>query len=210
MRFKSGGLEVTLRGLNPTQWMEDKEIQQVPRVGKKGLILQLIEPAELSRETLPIHVEFLLQQFKDEFEEPMGLPPPRSHDHAINLKEGISPILVRLYRYPFYQKEEIEKIVRELMSLGVIRMSQSLFSSPVLLVRKVDGSWRMCIDYVALNQETIKDKFPILVVDELLDELYRGKYFSKLDLRSGYHQIRVKEEDISRQPSKLMRGITSS
>jgi hypothetical protein len=81
-----------------------------------------------------------LEEFADIFADPKELPPKRSHGHAINLKEGAQPVSVRPYRYHFYQKEEIEKIVKELLQSGVIRCSQSSFSSPVLLVRKADGS----------------------------------------------------------------------
>uniref|UniRef100_A0A2N9HL73 Chromo domain-containing protein n=1 Tax=Fagus sylvatica TaxID=28930 RepID=A0A2N9HL73_FAGSY len=104
--------------------------------------------------------------------EPTGLPPQRAHDHHIPLQDNSNPVATKLYRYPYYQKIAIEKLVTELLNTGVIRPSNSPFSSSVVLVKKHDGSWRMCIDYRSLNKITIKDKFPIPVVDELLDELH--------------------------------------
>lgn len=105
-------------------------------------------------------------------------------------------MVVRPYSYPHFQKDEIERQCNK--QQGIVWPSRSLFSSPVLLVKKHDGTWRFCVDYQELNAKTIKDKFPIPVVEELLEELYGSKYFVKLDLKSGYHQVRMNPPDIDK------------
>ncbi|XP_042515336.1 uncharacterized protein LOC122089704 [Macadamia integrifolia] len=148
----------------------------------------------------------LLQSYEDVFQEPKGLPPQRAQDHRIPLKEGSGPVSIRPYRYPHFQKNEIEKVVADLSKTGVIRPSTSPYSSPVLLIKKQDNSWRMCVDYRMLNQSTVKDKFPMPMIDELLDELHGANYFTKLDLRSGYHQIRMHPGDVEKTTFRTHHG----
>ena len=100
---------------------------------------------------IPEAIVALLLDYKSVFATPKGLPPLRDHEHPITLKEGTQAVSQRPYRYPYYKKNEIENIVKELLPVGFIRNSSSPFVSPVLLVRKADGSWRICIDYRALN-----------------------------------------------------------
>ena len=145
---------------------------------------------------LPTDILTILEEHWAVFEQPCGMPPSRPFDHRIHLLPNTKPVNVRPYRYPYFQKAEIEKQVRDMLEQGIIRHSHSPFSSPVLLIRKKDGTFRFCIDYRALNKATVPDHFPIPTADELFDELGKAKYFTKLDLRSGYHQIRMKETDI--------------
>lgn len=85
------------------------------------------------------------------FDSPVGLPPKRCHEHAIVLKEGSNPVGVRPYRYPQFQIDKIERLIKEMLAVGIIQPSTSNFSSPVILVKKKDGSWRSCVDYRALE-----------------------------------------------------------
>nr|GEX61992.1 hypothetical protein [Tanacetum cinerariifolium] len=149
-----------------------------------------------SVEIVSTEVEQVLTQFTKVFEIPKDLPPQRSHDHQIPLMPNTPPINVRPYRYLPNQKDAIEGMVKELMDSVVIRASQSPFSSPIVMVKKKDDTWRMCIDYRQLNKHTVKDKFPIPVIEERIDELNGSVVFFKLDLSSGYHQVRIKEDEI--------------
>lgn len=129
----------------------------------------------------------ILTSFADVLQEPEGLPPVRAWDHQISLILGVQPVNTRSYHYPHQQKTELERLVTEMLTFGIIRPSQSPFASPALLVQKGDGTWWLCVDYKALNQLTIKDKFPIPIIEELLDELHGARVFSKLDLCSSHH-----------------------
>lgn len=129
------------------------------------------------------------------FAEPNSLPLRRNHDHFIPLKSDAIPVSISLIGINFFQKNEIEKRVAYMMSNGIIQPSHSPFFSLVLLVKK-DNSWRFCIDYRALNSMTIKYKFPIPLVDDLMDELHGSCIYSKIDLPAGYHQIRMGDKDI--------------
>ena len=175
---------------------------------KKGALCWVF-PSLFSKKNSSAHVllaDELQDQFQQVFQEPSELPPSSDIDHAITLVPNAPVVNKRPYRYSYDQKNEVERLVKELMIAGIIQHSKSPYASPILLVKKRDNSWRVCVSYRALNKLTIPDRFPIPVVDELIDELYGSRVFSKLDLRSGYYQIRMREEDIPETAFKTHEG----
>ncbi|XP_074327867.1 uncharacterized protein LOC141665786 [Apium graveolens] len=149
----------------------------------------------------------LKDKFASVFEEPRDLPPQRGRfDHKIPLTPGEGPVNIRPYSYPLKKRDIIEQLIQEMLERGIIQDSSSPFAYPVVLVGKKDGTWRLCVDYKEFNRKTIKDKFPIPVIDELIDELAGAEVFSKLDLRSGYHQLRLHPDDIFKTAFKTHTG----
>lgn len=146
----------------------------------------------------------LLSEFGHIFDEPRGLPLAQAFDHRIHLRQGADPVAVRPYRYPQLQKDELERQCAAMLQQGIIRPSTLAFSSPILLVKKADDSWRFCVDYRALNELTIRDKFPNPVVDELIDELKGACFFTNLDLR--YHQVRTHPADVEKTAFRTHHG----
>src|SRR5215213_2249375 len=164
-------------------------------------------PNENFSTTTP-EVKTLLQEFSDVFPEnfPDHLPPRRNVDHAIKLIPGSEPPSRPIYRMSFDEMNELKRQLADLLKKGFIRPSISPFGSPVLFVHKKEGTLRLCIDYRALNKITIKNRYPLPRVDELMDRLVGANYFTKIDLYSGYHQIRIKKEDIHKTAFRTRYG----
>nr|CAD1839581.1 unnamed protein product [Ananas comosus var. bracteatus] len=145
----------------------------------------------------PPVVAKLLKEFKDVMppELPKSLPPRRAVDHRIELEPGTRAPARSPYRMSPPELAELRKQLDELLKGGLIRSSKAPFGAPVLFQKKHDGSLRLCVDYRALNKATIKNKYPIPLIADLFDQLGKARYFSKLDLRSGYWQVRIAEGD---------------
>jgi len=141
----------------------------------------------------------IVQEFMDVFpDEIPGLPPKREIEFAIDIIPRVGHVSITPYRMTPIELAELKKQLEDLLEKQFIRPSVSPWGAPVLLVKKKDGSSRLCIDYRQLNKLTIKNKYPLPRVDDLLDQLHGVVIFSKIDLHSGYHQILVKAEDVQK------------
>uniref|UniRef100_A0A1J3GT37 RNA-directed DNA polymerase n=2 Tax=Noccaea caerulescens TaxID=107243 RepID=A0A1J3GT37_NOCCA len=158
---------------------------------------------------LPSEMTKLLQEFRDVFpdESPKGLPPVRGIEHQIDFVPGSTLPNRPAYRTNPVETKELQLQIDELMDKGHIRESMSPCAVPVLLVPNKDGSWRMCVDCRAINNITVKYRHPIPRLDDMLDELHGSRIFSKIDLKSGYHQIRMKEGDEWKIAFKTKHGL---
>jgi hypothetical protein len=186
MKLTLEGKEIELRGITrkPGKVISSNWMKTLLKKGHQGVIAQLCSLyVQTSKPSIPLDLQGIIDKNSKVFEDiPKFLPPTRNHDHDIHLIPGIVPPSIRPYRYPYAQKSQMECMVEEMLEVGIIRPRQSSYSAPVVMVFKKDGSLRMFPHYREINKITIKYKFLIPVIDELLDELHGEIYFTNLDL----------------------------
>jgi len=141
--------------------------------------------------------------FPDEIHD---VPPEREVEFSIDLNPGTKPVSMLPYRMSASELAELKKRLEDLLDKKFLRPSISPWGAPLLLVKKKDGSMRLCIDYRQLNKVTIKNRYPLPRINDLMDQLVGAHVFSKIDLRSGYHQIKVKDEDMQKMAFRTRYG----
>ncbi|GKA53739.1 putative reverse transcriptase domain-containing protein [Tanacetum coccineum] len=172
------------------------------RPKEKARLLMSAKASDKKQEEIVVVRDFL-EVFLDDLS---GLPPLREIKFRIELIPGAVPIAKSPYRLAPSELEELSGQLKELQDKGFIRPSSSPWGAPVLFVKKKDGSFRMCIDYRELNKLTVKNRYPLPRIDDLFDQLQGSQFFSKIDLRSGYHQLRVHEDDIPKTAFRTRYG----
>ncbi|GKC64507.1 putative reverse transcriptase domain-containing protein [Tanacetum coccineum] len=181
----------------------DEKVVHIP-IDSETLIIRVMEKKsdEKKLEDIPV-----VKEFPDVFPEDLpGIPPVRQVEFQIDLIPGAAPVARTPYRLAPSEMQELSNQLQELTDRGFIRPSTSPWGAPVLFVKKKDGSFRMCIDYRELNKLTIKNRYPLPRIDDLFDQLQGSSVYSKIDLRSGYHQLRVREEDIPKTAFRTRYG----
>jgi hypothetical protein len=169
------------------------------------------EPKKGSCYQMAVDIIKVVSEFPDVFPKDLpGMPPERKVEFAIELLLRTAPIFKRAYRVSGPELVELKKQIDEMSEKGYIRPSTSPWAAPVLFVEKKDGTRRMCIDCQALNEVTIENKYPLPRIEDLFDQLRGASMFSKIDLRSGYHQLRIRPSDIPKTAFITKYGCMSS
>ncbi|GJZ48468.1 putative reverse transcriptase domain-containing protein, partial [Tanacetum coccineum] len=170
----------------------DEKVVHIPIDGETLII----------REDIPV-----VREFPEVFLEDLpGLPPVRQVEFQIDLIPGVTPVARAPYRLAPLEMQKLSNQLQELADRGFIRPSASPWGASVLFVKKKDESFRMCIDYRELNKLTVKNRYPLPRIDDLFDQLQGSSVYSKIDLRSGYHQLRVRDEDIPKTAFRTRYG----
>ena len=151
--------------------------------------MEKVEPSLLDTPTVCDYPDVFLEELP-------GLPPQRVIEFAIDVIPGATPTSITLYRMALVELKELKLQLQELLEKGFIRLSVSPWGAPVLFVKKKDGTLQLCVDYRQLNKMIVKNKYPLPRIDDLFDQLKGASVFSKIDLRSRYHQLRIKDVDV--------------
>uniref|UniRef100_A0A2N9H2J6 Integrase catalytic domain-containing protein n=1 Tax=Fagus sylvatica TaxID=28930 RepID=A0A2N9H2J6_FAGSY len=180
---------------------------QARRMLRKGCRGYLATVRDTQQDELKIENIPIVSEFPEVFPEDLpGLPPDREIEFSIDLLPGSGPISKAPYRMAPAELKELKEQLQELLDKGFIRPSVSPWGAPVLFVKKKDGSMRLCIDYREINRVTVRNKYPLPRIDDLFDQLQGAQIFSKIDLRSGYHQLKIKPDDVPKTAFRTRYG----
>ncbi|KAD7117060.1 hypothetical protein E3N88_04328 [Mikania micrantha] len=172
--------------------------------GAQSFLAYVIDPEKTVKKLEDVSI---VRVFPDVFPDDLpGIPSDRDGEFIIDLIQGANPIAKAPYRLAPSELHELMTQLQDLLDKGFISPSISPWGAPLLFVKKKDGSFRMCIDYRELNKVTVKNKYPLPRIDDLFDQLQGASWFSKIDLRSGYHQIKVREEDVPKTAFRTRYG----
>ncbi|KAJ0432655.1 putative nucleotidyltransferase, Ribonuclease H [Helianthus annuus] len=200
------GESLTIQGDTQHGLPEQVSMLKASRCMQKGCVIYMaqvtIDEPKPKIEDIPV-----ISEYPEVFPEELpGLPPDRQVEFRIDIIPGAAPVARAPYRLAPTEMKELRTQLDDLLAKGFIRPSSSPWGAPILFVKKKDGSMCLCIDYRELNKVTIKNRYPLPRIDDLFDQLQGASYFSKIDLRSGYHQLKVKDEDVHKTAFRTRYG----
>ncbi|KAK9070770.1 hypothetical protein SSX86_011172 [Deinandra increscens subsp. villosa] len=204
---RTDGQVLVIYGETPSKGLKLMSCTKARKYLRKNYVAFLAHIVETDAKEKKIQDIPIARYFPEVFpEDVFGLPPIRQIDFRIDLVPGATPVAKSPYRLAPSEMQELSNQLQELSEKGFVRPSSSPWGAPVLFVKKKDGSFRMCIDYRELNKLTIKNRYPLPRIDDLFDQLQGASCFSKIDLRSGYHQLRVHDDDIPKTAFRTRYG----